>query len=242
MQNIILDLCGGTGSWGKPWADAGYDVKNITLPQWDVNLTGRLNNKLIFYHPNKKIHMEVNIDEVYGILAAPPCTMFSDARTNAKTPRDLREGMKTVLGCMAIVYMCQYATKSDQQKKSPLAFWALENPWYGRLKWFIGNPVFTFDPWEFGDAYKKKTALWGYFNLPVKTHTTISEVMTKEQVERHKTNSQALPKFDRLASKDIHGEVFNKYDRQARRAITPQGFAKAFYEANKRGGSNSSQS
>lgn len=32
MSKIILDLCGGTGSWSKPYRDAGYDVRVITLP------------------------------------------------------------------------------------------------------------------------------------------------------------------------------------------------------------------
>ena len=36
-KKIILDLCGGTGAWSKPYADAGYDVRVITLPEWDVN-------------------------------------------------------------------------------------------------------------------------------------------------------------------------------------------------------------
>jgi hypothetical protein len=40
-------------------------------------------------------------------------------------------------------------------------------------------------------------------------------------------------KFDRLKSKDIHPEMFGKLDRVARRAITPRGFAEAFYKANK---------
>lgn len=31
-DKIILDLCGGTGSWSKPYKDAGYDVRVITLP------------------------------------------------------------------------------------------------------------------------------------------------------------------------------------------------------------------
>ena len=35
-QKIILDLCGGTGSWSKPYRDAGYDVRVITLPENDV--------------------------------------------------------------------------------------------------------------------------------------------------------------------------------------------------------------
>lgn len=223
MSKIILDLCGGTGSWSLPYKEAGYDVRLITLPEHDVR--------------NYKLPDE----DIYGILAAPPCTMFSDARTNAKTPRDLRGGMEIVNACLNLIYEAQYRTKSDQQKFSPLKFWALENPWYGRLKWFLGHPNFVFDPWEFGDAYKKRTALWGYFNNPIKTHVTISDVMSKEQIEKHKTNSQALPKFDKLLMpelKDLKGVNDSDYWKQTKlrqtlRAITPKGFAKAFYEANK---------
>lgn len=222
-MGTIVSLCSGTGSWEKPFKDAGWKVYSVTLPENDVR---------VWKLPNEPID---------GILAAPPCTMFSDARTNAKTPRDLEGGMEIVNACLRLIWEAQYRTMSDQQKFPPLQFWALENPWYGRLKWFLGHPAFVFDPWEFGDAYKKKTALWGYFNLPVKTHTTISDVLTKEQIEKHKTNSQTLPKFDRLASKEIHSEAFGKYNRQARRAITPAGFAAAFYEANKERKGNSSQ-
>jgi len=35
MKKIILDLCGGTGSWSKPYRDNGYDVRVITLPKYD---------------------------------------------------------------------------------------------------------------------------------------------------------------------------------------------------------------
>jgi len=220
QDKIILDLCGGTGSWSKPYSDAGYDVRLVTIPDNDVRT----------YVPPKN---------VYGILAAPPCTMFSDARTNAKTPRDLEGGWEVVEACLKIIRHFQFRTDSDQQKYSPLKFWALENPWYGRLKWFIGHPTFTFSPWEFGDAYKKKTAIWGYFHNPVKTCSNIKEVLTKEQIELHKTNSQKLPslarsmpKFDMIKFKDIHPESFGKLDRQALRSITPQGFAQAFYKAN----------
>lgn len=31
-EKIILDLCGGTGSWSRPYKEAGYDVRIITLP------------------------------------------------------------------------------------------------------------------------------------------------------------------------------------------------------------------
>ena|SRR3990167_3840368 len=214
MKKIILDLCGGTGSWSAPYKENGYEVINVTLPDYDVRT----------FDPPQ---------DVYGILAAPPCTMFSDARTNAKTPRDLEGGMEIVEACFKIIYKCMYRTQSDQQKTAPLKFWALENPWYGRLKWFLGHSSFIFSPWEFGDAYKKKTAIWGYFNSPIKSHNNIEGVLTKEQIEKHKTNSQQLPKFDYMASKDIHPEHFGTFDRQTRRAITPRGFAEAFYKANK---------
>lgn len=36
MSKIILDLCGETGSWSKPYKEAGYDVRVITLPEYDV--------------------------------------------------------------------------------------------------------------------------------------------------------------------------------------------------------------
>lgn len=33
---IILDLCGGTGSWSRPYREAGYDVRLVTSPSGDV--------------------------------------------------------------------------------------------------------------------------------------------------------------------------------------------------------------
>ena len=57
-DKIILDLCGGTGSWSEPYKKAGYDVRVITLPYYDVR----------YYEPP---------ENVYGVLAAPPCTHFS---------------------------------------------------------------------------------------------------------------------------------------------------------------------
>ena len=39
-------------------------------------------------------------------------------------------------------------------------------------------------------------------------------------------------KFDYMKSKDIHPEAFGKFNRQTRRSITPQGFARAFFLAN----------
>ncbi len=136
MSKIILDLCGGTGAWSKPYSDAGYDVRLVTLPD-DVRL----------YQPPSSVH---------GILAAPPCTHLagSGARWWAeKGVGALLDGLSIVDACLRIVTVCE-----------PV-WWCLENP-VGRLVHYIGKPVMYFHPYEYGDFYQKKTCLWGKFNKP----------------------------------------------------------------------------
>lgn len=196
-DKIILDLCGGTGAWSRPYKENGYIIINVDI---------KLGLDIRTYEPP---------NNVYGILAAPPCPMFSFARTNAKLPRDLHGGMDIVKHCLRIIWKCQYRLDSDLQKYSPLKFWALENP-RGMLNWFLGHPVLIFSPYDYGDNYKKRTCLWGYFNIPKKNPIKCDTL-----------------KFDMLKTKDIHPEFYGKLTRQERRSITPKGFAKAFYEANK---------
>ncbi len=190
MRNkIILDLCGGTGSWSKPYEEAGYDVRNITLPKYDVRT----------YIPPQN---------VYGILAAPPCTEFSFAKHfhgKGNYTHNFIKGLELVSACMRIIL----TTKPK--------WWVLENP-KGYLRKFLGKPILTFEPWWYGDIYQKKTDLWGKFNKP-------KRLVYKKPKE--------IIKFSMLKSKDIHPKYYGKLSRTERRAITPQGFAKAFYEANK---------
>jgi len=190
---LILDLCGGTGAWSKPYLDAGYEVINVSLPNYDVRT------------------FEVS-DPVHGILAAPPCTMFSLARTRAKTPRNFRLGMELVSACLRIVWESRY--------QSRLNFWCLENP-MGYLRQFLGKPAFTFDPCDFGDKYTKKTDLWGYFNVPTMNPIDLNQ----EELALCAVNSRSLPRLPSIS--DITG---NK--QAAKRAITPPRFARAFFEAN----------
>lgn len=196
-KKIILDLCGGTGAWSDPYVKAGYDVRNITLPEQDVCL----------YKPPKS---------VYGILAAPPCTAFTMMRNfwggldnHLKgvdfAKKRTQQGLEIVSACCRIILTC------------PSTFWAIENP-KGYLGRWLGNPAYTFDPWYFGDNYQKKTDIWGKFNHPART------VMCKPK---------KLVKFAHILSKDICPESYGKLNRQERRAITPPGFAQAFFEANR---------
>lgn len=195
QTRIILDLCGGTGAWSQPYTDAGYDVRLITLPDYDV----------FTYEPPAN---------VYGILAAPTCTQFSLARTTAKTPRDLRGGMKLVQRCLDIIHEACFART--------LKFWALENP-LGYLRQLLGRPPLTWQPCDYGDPHTKKTDLWGYFNMPRKNPVKLTE----EQIRLCSNNNRKLPEVP--AAYKLPPDI----SRQAvRRAITPQGFAYAFFRAN----------
>jgi hypothetical protein len=84
-------------------------------------------------------------------------------------------------------------------------------------KW-LGKPDYIFDPWQFNHPYQKKTGLKGKFNKP------------KELVFE---KPDGMKKFSMLHSKEIYPEFYGVYNRQERRAITPPGFAQAFFEANR---------
>lgn len=136
-DRIILDLCAGTGAWSKPYVDAGYDVRLVTLPGADVRL----------YEPP---------DNVYGVLAAPPCTHL--ARSGARWWK--KKGEAALLESMAVVDAClRIILVSDP------VWWALENP-VGRISKYLGEPRLKFDPYCYGDPWTKRTRVWGRFNLP----------------------------------------------------------------------------
>ncbi len=186
---IILHLCADVGSDTIPYQEAGYDVRLIGSKIGVEN-----------YEPP---------ENVYGIIANPPCTMFSIARTTAKPPRDLKEGMRLVKECLRIIWQCQSCFTGRGNGKSPLEFWALENPGSGFLKWFLGRPAFEYCQSEYGAPITKKTALWGDFNLPKRPLL-----------------------FTQLPTGYTLGSKFEKVRSMRDRSMCPINFAKVFFEAN----------
>lgn len=142
MPRIILDLCGGTGSWSKPYKEAGYDVRLVTLPEHDVRT---------FRPP----------PDVYGILAAPPCTHFS--LSGAKHWKTKDADGRTFQDATILTAVLMIIARTMLPR-----FWVIENP-VGRMRNLLGDPDFKFNPCDFGDPYTKKTYLWGNFNPPAKT-------------------------------------------------------------------------
>lgn len=88
-------------------------------------------------------------------------------------------------------------------------WWALENP-QGYLHNWLGPPQLKFDPCDYGDPWTKRTWLWGQFTPP--------KQMKVEPVG---------PWIHRKAGK----RGLAPYD-DSKNAVTPPGFARAFFEAN----------
>lgn len=205
-KKLILDLCGGTGAWSKYYQlDSDYDVFVID-PLASAN---DAHNRKMDLH--KFSQMWDFTMKVHGVLFAPPCTHFcsSGARWWNDKDNDGRtaQAVDVVLEGIHIIEKCQPE------------WWCMENP-VGRLPKLVkglGKPEY-FHPYEYAEYaedpstqyYTKKTCLWGDFTIP-------PEKYNKEHV------------IDRTK---IH-YVSPGPNRWRERSITPDGFARAFYEFNK---------
>lgn len=160
---------------------------------------------------------------VYGILAAPPCTEFSVLNCKAENrERHFDVGLTTVVACLRIIAMCKPQ------------WWALENP-VGHLIDYMGKPQLIFQPWEYGDPWTKRTAIWGGFALPDKLYTDWDDVPNK--LSLYTRPNRGKPNFAYLhksAQKDIPQLAWANPQTDADfRAITPPGFTQSFFKANK---------
>ena len=205
MKKIILDLCGGTGSWSKYYdQDPNYEVIIVDPQEW-----ANPKNKLY----SSKFICDVRLFEypdynIYGVLCAPPCTEFAGSGARwwkSKGEKALLEGLSVVDACLRIIAM----TKPK--------FWALENP-VGRLRRYLGDPHLIFDPCEYGDPYTKKTLVWGNFNIPKRSKVEPEYITLKN-------GKRGSWMWAKLGGKSNKTKLL--------RSATPDGFAKAFYNSNK---------
>lgn len=193
-------------------ADTGSDTKPYRDAGYEVILVGK-DIGVENYHPPK---------DVYGIIANPVCTEFSTARKDGRA-RDPEKGMEMVKECGRIISECRPK------------FWVIENPATGRLKDFLGPPTLVYQPWEYGSPWAKKTALWGYFNIPPKIYKKwedvpkIPELYTRpgrgkpSLAFNHKNHKRFIREFD---SFEVDSDM-------EFRSLCSQKFAQAFFEANR---------
>lgn len=167
------------------------------------------------YNPSVKIH---------GVIANPVCTEFSVASRGFHKKGDIKKGMFLVHHCLRII-----------EESNPV-FWVIENPANGRLKDFLGKPAYTYEPWEFGSPWTKKTALWGKFNHPEKIYKSWDDVPKNEKLYiRPGRKKPSMAQFHKSAIHYI--EEFKPFidtvkDDMSLRSLCSQGFAKAFFDVN----------
>ena len=204
-KKIILHLC----------ADLGSDTRFYQLDDnYEVILIGEkigVEN----YNPPKNVH---------GIIANPVCTEFSTAN-GFHIENDLEKGMFLVRHCQRIIESCNPK------------WWAIENPANGKLKQFLGEPKITYQPWRYGSPWTKKTAIWGKFNIPIPLYDKWENVPKNEKIYVRPGRPKPALAFLHKSAVDLIPEFqwakeYIKTDADLR-SMCSQGFAKAFYEANK---------
>jgi hypothetical protein len=210
---VCLSLFDYSGEWARPWL-ASHDVilmdsrhvEGWTVDRMPATFGGDVSEWM-------EALLSSGIRDVDVILTAPPCTHFSKAGARLWTEKDIdgrtEAHLRIVWETLGIVgyYMPRV--------------WALENPpgrlanmkGTGIMQAALGRPVYSFDPCDHGDPWRKRTHLWGRFAIPER-HPV--EPVTYDNGTPNNRNHVA-----RLSSKD------------ERRRMTPAGFARDFYEANK---------
>lgn len=187
-DKVILSLFDYSGNWPSFYKANGYDVYSIDIKH-DIDVLSLVKEDVA--------------DNVYGILAAPPCTDFSGSGAQYWKAKD--EDGRTATSLALVDKTLEIISWYPE-----LTFWALENP-VGRLSTLrpkLGKPWY-FQPHWFGDPYTKKTGLWGKFNKDLPRNDVVPD-----------PNNWIM----KLGGKSEKTKEL--------RSMTPLGFAKAFYEAN----------
>jgi hypothetical protein len=139
----LLELFAGTGSIGRSFREQGWEVVSLDIdPKCGACITAD------FMAWDWTVYEPGHFDAVW---ASPVCTMYSVARTTAKTPRDL-EGSDRMVG--RVLECIRYF--------GPKVY-AFENPATGLLK---TRPVVQGLPFKdisycmYGFPYRKATRIW----------------------------------------------------------------------------------
>lgn len=198
-DKLILSLYDYTGNWVQDYIDAGYPVL-----LWDKLVEGDILEGFSWLVSQ----IEDSGLQVYGLLAAAPCTDFAGSGARWFKEKDRpKSGFEPFESSteMHIALVLIVLHLVDLFKPS---FWVLENP-VGRIERLVPEikpfRKMSFDPCDFGDPYTKRTVLWGRFNTLLKYTPVLS----------------------------LFGSMMHKIAPGPKRSTTPRGFARAFFEANK---------
>lgn len=196
-SGIVLSLCDRTGVMVQPWLEAGYraaivDVQHERGVHYEGNLI-RVGCDVMalqtFFRETAMI-----------VFAFPPCTNL--AVSGARWFED--KGLEALHESLGIVLACKRICEASG------APWMLENP-VGTLASYWRKPDYTFQPWQYGDTYTKKTCIWAGngFAMP--------DAWVAHKPADVKASIHLMPP---------------SADRGDKRSITPEGFARAVFHVN----------
>lgn len=188
MKPAIISLFDYSGNWSNPYKEAGFDVFRVDI-KLEIDVLS--------------VVKEDFPSNVYGILAAPPCTDFAGSGAQYWKAKDADGRTEASLALID-------KTLEIVSWYPDLKFWVLENP-VGRLQKLrpqLGKPWY-FQPHWYGDPWTKKTGLYGNFN----------KNLPRVDVEPD-PNSWIM----KLGGKSERTKEL--------RSMTPPGFAMAFFLAN----------
>jgi hypothetical protein len=202
VKDVAIFLCSRTPIMARPWADAGYrciciDIQHsIRRTRFEDGIEYRWGDVRTWVPP---AHYAGRI----AFLAAfPPCThvAVSGARDfRTKGTAMLRDSLELFSACYSAA--CWSGGR-----------FMIENP-VGKFSDHMLPPDYSFQPWEYGDLWMKKTCLWtgGGFVMPPPKYTEPP-----------------------AGTKELIWKMSPSDDRADKRAETPPGFARAVFETNGR--------
>lgn len=184
----------------RPWAQAGYQCICVDV-QHSIRKPYRTEGIDFIWGDVRTWVPPLEVRGYIAFMAAfPPCTHVTVAGA-----RDFRtKGTALLRDSLELFSACYSAIAWSG------APGFLENP-VGKFSDHMMPPDYTFQPWEYGDLWTKKTCLWALngFVMPPKVHTVEPEGVTQKIWK--------MPPSD---------------DRADLRSETPPGFARAVFNSN----------
>ena len=169
----LLELFSGTGSVGRVFAEAGWEVVSVDLdPKCGATHCEDILTWDFMQYPSR------HFDFVH---ASPPCTEYSVAKTVGVRDLDHADAMV----CRTILILARFMPKH----------WVIENPYTGLMKsrpcmegmeQYLKRVTYC----SYGMPYKKETAIWT--NMAWEPRTLCSRMNPCEKVQdgRHPVHAQ----------------------------------------------------
>lgn len=164
MRPVVISLCDLTGNMVRPWAEAGYLCICVDI-QHSIRATKKENHRIGLFEGGGEIHFvygdarswtPLNFDKdffvkykIVFVACFPVCTNLSGSGAQDWP----QKGLAMLCDGLQLFNACEVASAWSG------APFVCENP-SGVIPTHHRKSDYTFQPWEYGDNYSKRTCLW----------------------------------------------------------------------------------